>query len=191
MSELKSFEAPADARREAPRFEIHEAQPEDAEQIADIQYASWLVTYPNAETGITIDDLKKKLGEPQSQRERWKKIVSEQKEGRRTFVIKDGDRVLGYCLAIKGETENRIHALYLDPKEVRRGIGSAIFSHALEWLGGDKSVKLEVASHNERAISFYERFGFQREGEEYFYELGEGKKLPSIDMRRPKSEPTP
>lgn len=168
-----------------PQYAIHEADIQDADQIADIQYASWLETYPSAEIGITVEDVRRKQGDPQVKRERWRKSLLEQKEdGRKTFLVKDGERILGFCVAKKGEPDNEIQAIYLDPKEKGKGAGSLIFEHALRWLGDKKTVKLEVAAHIQNAIHFYERFGFYRDGNQHPYDMGEGKSMPMIDMYR-------
>ena len=35
---------------------------------------------------------------------------------------------------------------------------------AFKWLEVDKSIEVEVASYNEQAISFYEKYGFDKNG---------------------------
>ena len=38
-------------------IEINKAKPEDAEEINNVYYKTWLDTYPNEEIGITVEDI--------------------------------------------------------------------------------------------------------------------------------------
>lgn len=177
---------PAQEKEVSP-YVVHDATPQDADAIADIQYTSWLDTYPSADLGITTEDVQRKQGDKQAKRDKWRKSLLEQAQTdeRKTFVVKRGEQVFGFCVAKKGDVEQEIQAIYLDPQEKGKGVRGAIFAHALAWLGREKPVKLEVAAHNTGAIAFYERFGFVLDGEVTPYDMGEGKKMPLIVMRRP------
>ncbi len=171
-------------RKENQQYSIREATAEDADRIADIQYESWLETYPDPEIGITVEDVKRKQGDIAVKRRKWKKSLEQKEENRKTFVIRNENQIVGFCVASKGDHQNEIHALYLDPKEKGKGAGAEVFAYALVWLGDKEPAKLSVAEHNKKAIQFYERFGFHQEGAGHIYEMGEGKQMPLIDMIR-------
>jgi ribosomal protein S18 acetylase RimI-like enzyme len=51
----------------------------------------------------------------------------------------------------------------------------------MEWIGDGSDVVLEVVSYNQRAIRFYEKFGFEKVGEsEHMYR----DKMPVMTMIR-------
>lgn len=66
------------------------------------------------------------------------------------------------------------------------GVGSALLEAALDWAAGEGFVKvtLGVFPHNERAIRFYERHGFVREGVRRRQFVREGRELDQMLMAR-------
>jgi ribosomal protein S18 acetylase RimI-like enzyme len=45
-----------------------------------------------------------------------------------------------------------------------KGVGDELMTHALCWMGDQADVTLGVIYYNERAIRFYEKFGFRDTG---------------------------
>ena len=100
---------------------------------------------------------------------------------KRSFMlaVRD-DAVLGFCRfsaapdkddraerAVPGGTLNgRLHSLYIDPETLGQGIGHTLMSHALSTFAawGCERATLWVLEGNSRAISFYERQGWQCTG---------------------------
>ena len=66
-----------------------------------------------------------------------------------------------------GEMVGRLHSLYIDPDALGQGIGHALMSHALSTFAvwGCERAHLWVLEGNSRAISFYERQGWQLTGD--------------------------
>ena len=66
-----------------------------------------------------------------------------------------------------GEMAGRLHSLYIDPDTLGQGIGHALMSHALSTFAvwGCERAHLWVLEGNSRAISFYERQGWQLTGD--------------------------
>ncbi len=64
-------------------------------------------------------------------------------------------------------------AIYVHPAAWGRGVGSVLLRDALERLRGDgyADVVLWVIDGNRRAIAFYERFGFVRNGSLHHREM--------------------
>ncbi len=73
------------------------------------------------------------------------------------FVAEAGGQIVGFCEAAKGE----VRAVFVDPRSVGRGVGSALLSQALHFakLGTSRPVRLESTLN---AVGFYERHGFVR-----------------------------
>jgi len=177
--------------REAQKeYKIREATPADAEEIARIQYDSWLATYPNQEANITEEDVRLFLGELSKRIEGRKKRLEEPVQNTKTFVAEEAGRVIGFATVEKGkeDKENYLHALYLDLSMVGKGVSSQLFKKILAYVGEDKSAMLEVAAYNERAKAIYEHYGFRESGRKNLEKTINGKVMPLIVMRRPAKE---
>ncbi|CAN5629808.1 hypothetical protein BH23PAT2_BH23PAT2_05180 [soil metagenome] len=146
--------------------EIERAAADDAEIICDIRDKAWLEAYPNAELGITRRDIKRNAqglnGEFVPKRVAYmKEQFTSQKNGLTTYVARQNKTVVGYVSpSIDGQSRPSIGALYVAPEKQGMGIGTRLMEHALGLLGQDEDIFLEVVSYNNRAIQFYERFGF-------------------------------
>ena len=101
---------------------------------------------------------------------------------KRSFMlaVRD-DAVLGFChfsaapnnadrperATPGGEMNGKLHSLYIAPDALGQGIGHALMSHALSTFAvwGCERAHLWVLEGNSRAISFYERQGWQLTGD--------------------------
>ena len=88
------------------------------------------------------------------------------------IVAKDNGRVIGFvgygdC---GNETPNtgEIFALYVLPEYYGTGVGKQLMDAGLEQLKGYPQICLWVLKENKRAIRFYEKCGFQPDGQELF-----------------------
>ncbi len=170
--------------REQPvQLEIMKANAVNAEAIVRIQFASWLATYPNVDANITEDDVRAKFANQEKRTVGVRAQIESPREGLMTYVIKENGTVVGYCQTEKHEQENHINALYLDPRYQGKNVGSTIFRKALEELGEEKPVGLEVVEYNTRAIEFYKRFGFEDVGADALHAIGT-KVMPTRHMVR-------
>ncbi len=126
-------------------------------------------------------------------RELFLKLVKVYEEGYKadpTYAYKDRKRVKGYLkwllrrpnarffVAFEGETPigfvaveanppfGEVHEIVLLPAARGKGLGSALLKKALEYLRkeGCSEVGLWVGEKNERALRFYEKFGFRKTG---------------------------
>jgi len=155
-----------------PNFAITPAQPDDVEAIERMRYQSWLDTYPNEELGFTEEMVKERFASrltPEGlakTRQRYEDNLDNQDVLQ--LVAKDNSgQVVGAIIATNGARGREIGALYTDKSVHGTGVGGALMSQALNWLGDDEDVLLNVASYNERAIHFYEKFGFAKVGEPF------------------------
>ena len=76
-----------------------------------------------------------------------------------TWTVRHDDEMVGF-ISLMG---TRIVALFVDPVQHRRGIGSALMRH-VNRLHGPLSV--EVFGENTRGVSFYKKHGFKLKREE-------------------------
>ncbi|MCX7730716.1 MAG: GNAT family N-acetyltransferase [Candidatus Caldatribacterium sp.] len=88
------------------------------------------------------------------------------------FVALLGERVAGFIGVHAqwwedGELFGEIHEFVVDPDFQGKGIGTALFTHALTYLetSGRRKIGLWVGEKNEHAIAFYLRRGFRRVGQ--------------------------
>jgi ribosomal protein S18 acetylase RimI-like enzyme len=170
---------------------IEHANPEDAEEIMTIKRDASLAAYPNEEHGITLDDVRKKFTNDEMMKgiENWRTgIAMETEDGNaRTFVARLDGGVVGYVWSYISGQERRLGQLYVLPDAQGAGIGSELLNAALEWLGREHDISLDVVSYNDKAIHLYEKYGFQKIGEETpeQFDQEQGiKLLPEIEMLR-------
>ncbi len=148
-------------KRERPIF-IEVASIADAEGIGHVHGETWLATYPNEKFGITREDIEAKVDSRRSTRtDHWRKTIEEKTGEKRVLVAKDESQtVIGFCLGVKTEGENKIQAIYVLPGQHGKDIGQKLITETLRWFGSDKPISLNVAKYNVGAIQFYKKMGF-------------------------------
>ena len=171
-------------------IEIVIAIPEDAKGIREVQYKTWLVTYPNQELGITIDDIEDRFKDAFSDKnikereDRLRNQLSSQK----VFIAKTKEKIVGFCIVTKLEDKNQINAIYILPGLQGRGLGKALWAKASEFLDLTKDTTVEVASYNTKAIEFYRKIGFTETGKqienEKLRKMKSGAVMPEMEMIR-------
>jgi ribosomal protein S18 acetylase RimI-like enzyme len=147
--------------------QIHDATPNDDDGVRQVVQRTWLATYPNAELGITKEDIEARFNA--SSEEAIRRRQAQQQMINRDplvhlWVAKEAERIVGFCLAKKEGMQNRIQAIYVLPEYQGTGIGKRLLQTAFDWLGSQQEIVLNVASYNHQAISFYTRFGFVPSG---------------------------
>ena len=140
---------------------IRKATLSDVEYIAEILVRSWQFAYK----GIMPDDLLKELS-VDSRVAGWKKHLS---DGGEAWVIEHAGVILGVLefgslrdKLINFEEYGEIYVIYLKPREIGKGLGAKLMTHALLNLRaqGFQNVGIWVLEKNTRAIDFYKRFSF-------------------------------
>lgn len=174
--------------RKEIRPEVRLATVADAAEIARIHRESSVETYVNDRLGITRGDMLKYVGDADEARLRWENHLRAKDPTAHTTILKIGDRTVGFCRVRRGSNIGHVEMLYLDPAYSGKGIGGEIFQESLQWLGDDQPIELEVASYNDRAIRFYERFGFRRQGYARPTQVSGGGRIPLAVMVRDRQE---
>lgn len=167
---------------------IRDATGDDVYAIRNVQKVGWLATYPNEHFGITREDILEHFndtGEEFIKRMEERKKTTNTSPNTHTWVaVIEQKEVIGFCIARKGE-ENRVASLYVLPSYHGNGIGKMLMKEALQWIGENKKIWIGVASYNNHAISFYEKFGFHKANivpHDCVTPLPSGKAIPEIEM---------
>ena len=170
---------------------IERAVPDNAEVICDIRDRAWLEAYPNADLGITVDDIRLMAqgpnGEYVPRRVAYlKEQLAKDNPNQATFVANVDGEVVGFIDPRIDEQGHRsIGAIYVAPEAQGQGVGSKLMKQLLDWYGRDQDIYLEVVGYNQNAIDFYKRFGFEQTDTVVSDEEGRPnylKTLPKIEM---------
>jgi ribosomal protein S18 acetylase RimI-like enzyme len=92
-------------------------------------------------------------------------LKSIENKEREVFVAFYDDDLAGFIIADKAaDLCPEIDWLIVAPKYQGKGVAQKLMDTALDWLGSDTNVKLGVIHYNQRAIAFYEKYGFKDTG---------------------------
>lgn len=148
-----------------PDFAIREAEPGDAEAIADLVMRSWRAAYP----GMVDQDVLDGLALPE-QTAKWLAVI----EGSMTVLVAAPREVIVGVIAIAKPSRDadewkdvaELVAVYVDPDRLRGGAGTAMLEAALDRLRQQKASDVTVwtLNNNDLALAFYAQFGFKRDG---------------------------
>jgi GNAT superfamily N-acetyltransferase len=149
---------------------IRQAEPADYENVAEMHYPSWRLSYRGIMTPQMLDlfDLQKWVDEEYPRR------LS--RAGWAMWLAVSDGQLIG--MSIFGpEAENPDHleidSLYVAAGCERRGIGGLLLDHALSSQPSHDAV-LWCAEKNYRARRFYQKKGFQLDGRSFMWALVPG-----------------
>ena len=105
------------------------------------------------------------------------------------LLAKIGDQAVGFAAYGEYRGEDlpdtaELDALYVLPEYWGRGIGYALMNAVREKLSETPRIALWVLDGNERAIRFYERYGFRFDGVEKTVKLGEPRTVRRMILER-------
>ena len=113
---------------------IRRAEPSDAEGIAEVKVASWKSAY----RGILPDSLLDNLSVEHDEI-RWRARIIEHTS--QVLVLEQNSRIIGFVAFgtcrdedVDQERVGEVYAIYLEPREWRRGHGSSLVGAAIESL---------------------------------------------------------
>lgn len=143
---------------------VRVASEEDIEQITDVHVASWKSAYRGLIPKNTLENIDR-----EARRAMWARTIAERPS--ETVISTSHGEITG--LANFGKYRDsqdidhcgEIRAIYVLEKHWRKGIGSKLLEYAVASLSRNhQEVVLWVLKSNTRAIEFYERHGFSRDG---------------------------
>ena len=153
-------------------MEIIRAKPEIAETLTQIAHAA-----------------KRHWGYPESWIAAWREILTMRPQFIATniaFIAMEGERAIGFYVLTTEDDGLHLDHLWILPDVMRRGIGRALFEHAIAQarnLGFD-SLKIEA---DPNADGFYKRMGAKRVGVSVSEVEGERRELPLLEFSLAKS----
>jgi ribosomal protein S18 acetylase RimI-like enzyme len=176
---------------------VEAAEPADAEVLRHIQAQTWYATYVSAEHGVTYEGLRLfQEGENGERNERriafWRDRIATADHTHAVFMARAACRAVGFIAPSLMDGQWRVGALYVLPEAQGLTAGSALMQAALGWLGDGRDLYCHVAEYNDRAIRFYQRFGFEPTGRR-FDDAGSppGARIPELEMLRVSGTPAP
>ena len=149
---------------------VRRATSADAAAIAGVQVRGWQSGYRGLVPDAILDAMS--VAERTA---RWREILSRVDASTYTLVTERADELLGFCSIIAPSRDDdasartaEIAAIYVEPALWRAGAGGTLLRVALDNLRRDdwRDVSLWVFAANDRARSFYARFGFHADGRE-------------------------
>lgn len=155
------------------------AHSDDVRGIAEVHVRSWQAAYRGQVPDSYLEGLSVAKRELM-----WTKILKDQMRG--VLVAEDEARIVGFASfgPVWDEGENRlltgeIYMIYVLEEFWNLGIGRTLMEDSLTALERDGfgSVKVWVLETNQRARSFYEKFGFKTDG------LRKTEKLEDFELR--------
>lgn len=160
----------------------------DAHALAVIHVETWRAAY----AGLIPDAVLAGLS-IEAREQGWKnRLLRPDSPDHHTFVAELDGRLVGFAsIGPSRDVDRRVddgelYALYLDHTAWGRGIGRALFAHAIAHLRarGRNAVTLWVLTGNARARRFYEAAGMRADGGVKDEEVG-GAALPHVRYRLP------
>ncbi|MFF1903693.1 GNAT family N-acetyltransferase [Kitasatospora sp. NPDC058218] len=158
-------------------------RPDDAAPVARMQLRAWLQTYPDEAAGIDEEWIREHRASTVTAEgvARWREFVEDaarQPDLLFCRVVRSGAEVVGVLCGRRDEVVT-LGPMYLLAEAQGQGVGGRLMDDFLSWAQ-DAPLRLWVTEYNERAIRFYERYGFRATGER---ELWRGR-LPNVRMTR-------
>ena len=167
---------------------ISTATAQDAEGMGKVFYKTWLATYPNKEIGITFDDIEDKFKNSFTEEgiKKTSEKITNPPEGKFTFLAKEGNVVVGVCVILVSEQENRIGAIYVLPEYQGKGIGKKLWEQTQNLFDSKKDTFVSLASYNTNAMEFYKKLGFEDTGRRWDndekFKMKSGAIIPHMEM---------
>jgi GNAT superfamily N-acetyltransferase len=146
-------------------MEIVRAKPEDAAVLTEIAYAA-----------------KRQWGYPERWIQGWRDILTMRPEfiaANVTYAALENNRAVGFYLLSAESDGLHLDHLWIAPAAMGRGIGRALFKHAIEQARGlgFQVIKIEA---DPNAEGFYQRMGAKRVGVNATEIEGERRELPLL-----------
>jgi GNAT superfamily N-acetyltransferase len=149
-------------------MEIIRAKPETADVLTEIAHAA-----------------KRHWGYPERWIEAWRDILTMRPEfiaSNIAYCALEDNCVVGFYVLTTEHDGARLDHLWIIPAAMRRGIGRALFKHAVDQarMAGFDSIRIEADPYAE---AFYQRMGAKRVGTSVGEVEGEKRELPVMEYR--------
>ena len=127
--------------------------------IQQIAYSAWAVAYKDILLQPQIDYM---LAEFYCNSSLQKQI---EEQAHQFILLSDNNITIGFAsYSLKSELEKsyQLNKIYINPANQGKGSGKILIAYIINQIKNfsSKSLQLNVNRHNEKAISFYKKFGF-------------------------------
>ncbi|MEM9776684.1 MAG: GNAT family N-acetyltransferase [Chloroflexota bacterium] len=151
---------------ESAQFFCRRAVLEDAQTIAEIHVASWQAAYEKFFPADYLANLSVK-----NRRQMWERLIKADSPRAALLVAGSDDEINGFIAAgpARGLDSalnwGEVSAIYVDPSAWRTPVGYTLMESACAflWEQNHQQIMLWVLDGNDRAIRFYERYGFVKD----------------------------
>lgn len=169
------------------QYIISDPQSGDEVAIGPMHLRSWHETYTSDEFGIDhefIDEHHGRVATEEGSEFRRKRIAEAKASPNKIMykVVKDeSGKVVGFFIAEKTKEYNELQAIYLLDAAKGSGVADELMTMFFDWFDPGKPTRLEAAAYNQRALKFYEKYGFEKTNKKLPLHYG---KMPSLEMMR-------
>ncbi|MEP6709146.1 MAG: GNAT family N-acetyltransferase [Verrucomicrobiota bacterium] len=125
---------------------------------------------------------KRHWGYPENWIEHWRNILTITPEfiaAHETYAARERGEIVGFYALLPEASDLRLEHLWILPEAMNRGVGRALFQHALERSSALGFATLQIES-DPNAVAFYERMGSRRVGQTITELDGERRELPLL-----------
>jgi GNAT superfamily N-acetyltransferase len=141
--------------------EVRRARPDDADAIAEVHVRTWQAAYEHLFGAERLAGM-----DPARRAEHWRRWLA---GGELTFVAEADGRVVGFVwvgTSRDDDAEGELYAIYVLPDSWGSGAGPALMGAGVEAMraAGHRDAILWVLDDNPRARRFYEREGWELDG---------------------------
>lgn len=157
---------------------------DDAPEIARVLLTAWIQTYPNRRAGIDEARIREQRGSATTPEAiaPWREFIvraARQPDQFLCRVVRCRDGIVGVLCGRRDEEAVNLGPMYLLRRAQGGGVGGRLMNVFLDWAG-EAPIRLWVTSYNERAVRFYQRYGFRATGEQRLWR----DRLPNLCMVR-------
>ncbi len=149
--------------------EISREKTEDISGINTVLYETWLNTYPNEKIGVTKEDIEEMFIKRNTAADIKRREVKSKRanQNSHTFVAKHNGQIVGCANFVQGPEYDQLKMLYILPRFQGKKVAFKLWTEIQKLSRKDKTVKVEVATYNNKAIAFYEKLGFKDTGKRF------------------------
>lgn len=158
-------------------FFVRTAAEQDLERVQQILRETWHATYDTIYGKAKVDEITDQWHSMQRLQQMRHAPHSE-------FLVADNGTVIGgMAYATQKDKTINLHQLYVHPDFHGGKTGLHLLIEIENSFIDAEFIRLEVEEKNEKAIQFYEKFGFKKTG--YTQDCGEdGSGIPAIIMQK-------
>lgn len=154
--------------RDGGGFLYRRAQPADAPRLTEIAFAA-----------------KRYWGYPERWIVIWREkliITAEYIQTHHVYAVNREGLIAGFYGLVVSDSEAELDHLWVDPPNIRQGIGRGLVEHACQTAGKLGAERLEIVA-DPNAEGFYRRMGADKIGESIYQLEGQVRRLPRMEIR--------